>query len=126
MNQNNSTIVLALGDGDNGFVYSFQGPIDLTGATLTYVVEYDAGAAAEASTEGGNPNVAFQAWDSMGGAQWWECASWGIIADQDTTYSCSGFTVKAADSQSSANVRLFIGAKAGTATIKSATLQLAQ
>lgn len=131
MNQNNSTIVLSLRDvtgQDNGIIYKFQGPIDLTGATMTFVIEFDATAAAWATTNAGSNDekVVFQAWDSTGAAQWWLCDKAGIIASQDTTYSCGSMTVKAADSQATANVKLLIGPKAGTATIKSATIQLAQ
>lgn len=120
MNQNNSTILLALGDGDNGINYSLQGPVNLTGSTLTFVLNFDSGA------EASDKAVIFKAWNNnTGQGNYWNCDTYWFVAGQDTTYSCSTLTASATDSETAA-VNLSFGAKAGTVTIKSATLQLAQ
>ncbi len=119
LNQNSNSLVAAFSGADlyKYLYYTYTGPVNLSGATLTIVLSFDGAAAS--SKQVGFFNTLGDCWSVVQGD--FDDGNIGL----DMTYSCSDFTHAATDGQSF-QMGLVFGANAGTVTVKSATLQLAQ
>ncbi|HCS65197.1 MAG TPA: hypothetical protein DIW64_14675 [Cellvibrio sp.] len=120
LTQNSNSLVAAFSSADlyKYLYYTYTGPVNLNGATLTVVLSFDRAAAASSK------KVAF--FNTLGDS--WCFVNDGLDDDDiglDMTYSCSDFTHAAAQGQTF-KIGLVFAASAGSVTIKSATLQLAQ
>lgn len=118
LNQKNNNLIAAFSSANlyKYLYYTYTGPVNLNGATLTVVLRFDEAAAS-------SKLVGF--FNTLGD-------SWSLVQSDvddgnigsDITYTCSDFTQAATNGQSF-QIGLVFGANAGAVTVKSATLQLA-
>ena len=102
--------------------YTYAGPINLVGATLTYLVNFDSSFKAS----GASIQVYAQALVAPWNGQWicWFDNS-GIIAGTDQTITCNGFTLADLNMTTTDSVKFGLQVSTsptGTLTIKSATI----
>lgn len=106
---------------------SFNSPVNMNGATVEVVLNFDQ--AFVTNRNDGNAGILqFFAkdndWGDVGGEQWVCWTGWTpIVADQDKTFTCSGAFNDVPDVTT---FGLQFLATAGTVTIKSATIELAE
>ena len=127
MNKTGSSIELTLNNTNPEIFYNIDGPINLIGATLTVVFNFDS--AFVTAVNGGTSTAFLQfiAFERTGWTADYTCyTGWKtLVAGQDITLSCSSFT-KNNTQPEGARVGVQFFANTGTVTIKSATLELAQ
>lgn len=118
LNQKNNHLIAAFSSADRYkyLYYTYKGPVDLQGATLTVVLSFDEAAAANKLV--GFFNTLGDSWSLVQGD-----VDDGTIGS-DITYSCSDFTQAATNGQSF-QLGLVFSATAGAVTVKSARLQFA-
>jgi len=121
-NESASNIQFTLNATNQAVAFNLLNPVDWMGATLTLTFNFDQAFVTDRS--GGMDGILqFYTYSPGWVSSEFKCwTGWtALVADQDITFSCSAFSITGAEAL---GVQFF--ANAGTVTIKSATLQLAQ